>query len=125
MPWVPKTSRSTGKTYYFNTETKETTWKRPSGVVVSGQEKTKKKVTASAIVRRLDDDDDGTATMSIAEGYGKVARDAGDRNGTRQVGAWNNKVKRLLLERYRLSGMAYKVLDLGLRARRGHGQDPS
>ena len=112
MPWVPKTSRSTGKTYYFNTETKETTWKRPSGVVVSDKKKTKKKVTASAIVRRLDDDDDGTATMSIAEGYGKVARDAGDRNGTRQVRAWNNKVKRLLLERYRPSGMAYKVLDL-------------
>ncbi len=29
MPWVPKLSRSTKKTYWYNTTTKETTWKKP------------------------------------------------------------------------------------------------
>ena len=114
MPWVPKTSRSTGKTYYFNTETKKTTWKRPPGVGDKHKTKGEKKTPAKpAIVRRLDDDDDDVVTTSsIAEGYGKVAKQTGNRKSTKDVRAWNNKVKRLLLERYRPSGLACKVLDL-------------
>ena len=114
MPWVPKTSRSTGKTYYFNTETKKTTWKRPPGVGDKHKTKGEKKTPAKpAIVRRLDDDDDDVVTTSsIAEGYGKVAQRTGNRKSTKDVRAWNNKVKRLLLERYRPSGLACKVLDL-------------
>jgi hypothetical protein len=109
MPWVPKTSRSTGKTYFFHTETKKTTWKRPPGVVVSGKKKTKKESAKPAIVRRLDDDD---AANPIADGYGKVAQNTGARTSTKGVRAWNNRVKRLLLERYRPCGVACKVLDL-------------
>ena len=99
MPWVPKKSRTSGKTYYFHTETKKTTWKRPADL---------------PLVRRLDDDDERDGeNAKIAAGYALAATvPESARAATKEARAWNNKVKRLLLERYHPPGLAWKVLDL-------------
>lgn len=89
--WVEKKSRSSGKTYYYNTKTKQTTWKKPADF-----EDVKQKKAVS----------DAYATM--AENSTEVTR-----LNTKIIRGWNNKIKRYLIDNHCGAGFGdIKVLDL-------------
>ena len=105
MPWIPRTSRSTGRTYYYNTDTKETSWKRP-------KEKSPFMVRDDKSPRN---DAPRNFQQAVSDAYSQIANRDGKtaRKTTSVIRRWNNLIKRHLIDnvlRYRIHGL--KVLDL-------------
>jgi SAM-dependent methyltransferase len=122
MPWIPKTSRSTGRTYYYNTDTKETSWKRPNkekSTFMVRDDKSDKSLRDDKSDKSLRDDKSDVTTdnlqPTVSDAYSQIANRDGKtaRKATSIIRRWNNLIKRHLIDnvlRYRIHGL--KVLDL-------------
>ena len=95
--WIPKKSRSSGKTYYYNTVTKQTSWTVPKDELL-----------------KQDDKKEAKASSTVAKAYSTVAQTSGkkSRGVTRQIRFWNNLVKRHLIFNSIPSIQHIKALDL-------------
>lgn len=98
--WVPKTSRSTGKTYYYNTETKKTTWIKPEELSSPTTNNDRKEAVKNE--KRV-----ASAYSKVAEGAGKEAR-----ANTKKIRKWNNLIKRHMINNNIPPMQDIKVLDL-------------
>ncbi len=125
--WLPKTSRSTGKVYYYNIKTRETSWKKPpEHLIVQENKKSKnaqkksekkKKVQSSFMRRDPVDVPKCSNEEKVAKAYNEMTKNAKkvSRQNTKNIRAWNNLVKRSLIRQSIFPpGYFYgiKVLDL-------------
>jgi len=120
MPWLPKKSRKSGKVYYFNTDTKETTWEKPTELVevlkklpqldrkVSSKGVSSKGVSSKGVSSK------GVSSKGVSSAYSGIATHAGKtaRVVTKKIRSWNNLIKRHLIHKYLCGYMDLKVLDI-------------
>ena len=99
MPWIPKKSRSTGKVYFYNTETKKTSWTKPK------EERKPFLVREKAAGER----------EVVADAYSNMTQNAKvvSRKRTKKIRTYNNVIKREAI-RFCIGGcmVKKKVLDL-------------
>lgn len=112
--WLPKTSRSSGKVYYFNVKTRETSWKKPpDNLIIQENKKSKdvqkksdkksdkkKKVQSSFMRRDPVDDTKCSKEEKVAHAYNEMTNNAKkvSRRNTKNIRKWNNLVKRFLIK---------------------------
>lgn len=102
MPWVPKKSRSSGKTYYFNTDTGKTSWKKPKQSFMQRETTERKSET------------------KVANAYSTMTSNAKvvSRARTKKIRAYNNVIKRESI-RFCIGGDMIKIKVLDLACGRG------
>ena len=105
MPWIPKKSRSTGKTYYYNTETKKTSWVKP-------KEKKQPFMCRETVHEEKKE--------AVANAYSDMTQNAKavSRKRTKKIRTYNNVIKREVI-RFCIGGSMIKIKVLDLCCGRG------
>lgn len=111
--WLPKTSRSSGKVYYFNVKTKETTWKKPPDDLIFTEKKktlnhdkqkklqSKPSVQSSFMRREIMTNDVKISDEErVAKAYNDMTKNAKKvtRNLSKNIRNRNNWIKRFLIK---------------------------